>query len=362
MSATHFPITAPIPINSNFTLSADPVGPAHHGVNKLVFHGSGSEYFKIWIVNLALSVITLGVYSAWAKVRTQRYFHANTELAGSRFEYQGLPRSILIGRALVAGLFLIAITLAQFGSPIAFVFFVVGIVLIPWLMAGSMRFRAAMASWRGLHFSWTGSTGKVYLLTLKVIGLTLITFGIYYFAAHHRFKRLLIDDLQFGDTAFEGKSTSGEFFGPYWVFGIVTGAGSKLIEFSCKSLAQFVGENAASMAESVLTIGLVYISYKVLSAVLSKIVQNKTTLGNLHLRNTSNASTLISLYAANALMIALTLGLYWPWAGIREMQYRAAHFEVLGDIERLQTTNTSVNSDTAIGQEAAGLFDFDVSF
>ena len=38
------------------------------------FHGSGSEYFKIWIVNVFLTIITVYVFSAWAKVRTKRYF------------------------------------------------------------------------------------------------------------------------------------------------------------------------------------------------------------------------------------------------------------------------------------------------
>ena len=32
------------------------------------FTGKASEYFGIWIVNLFLSLITLGIYSAWAKV------------------------------------------------------------------------------------------------------------------------------------------------------------------------------------------------------------------------------------------------------------------------------------------------------
>ncbi len=34
----------------------------------LSFHGSAGEYFRIWIVNLCFSVITLGICSAWAKV------------------------------------------------------------------------------------------------------------------------------------------------------------------------------------------------------------------------------------------------------------------------------------------------------
>ena len=33
----------------------------------LVFTGSGSEYFRIWIVNLLLMFVTLGIYFPWAK-------------------------------------------------------------------------------------------------------------------------------------------------------------------------------------------------------------------------------------------------------------------------------------------------------
>lgn len=46
------------------------------------FCGSGSEYFRIWIVNLLLTIVTLGIYSAWAKVRTLQYFYRNTQLGG----------------------------------------------------------------------------------------------------------------------------------------------------------------------------------------------------------------------------------------------------------------------------------------
>ncbi|MET2872051.1 DUF898 family protein, partial [Exiguobacterium profundum] len=58
---------------------------------RLRFIGSGSEYFRIWIVNLLLTIVTLGIYSAWAKVRTLQYFYRNTQLAGSSFDYHGSP-------------------------------------------------------------------------------------------------------------------------------------------------------------------------------------------------------------------------------------------------------------------------------
>lgn len=40
------------------------------------FTGTGSEYFRIWIVNWLLTLLTLGIYSAWAKVRRIQFFTA----------------------------------------------------------------------------------------------------------------------------------------------------------------------------------------------------------------------------------------------------------------------------------------------
>ena len=66
---------------------------AHLRSNELpfAFNGSGKEYFGIWIVNILLSIITIGIYSAWAKVRNKRYFNGHTELDGHRFDYHASP-------------------------------------------------------------------------------------------------------------------------------------------------------------------------------------------------------------------------------------------------------------------------------
>src|SRR5437667_6745528 len=68
------------------------------------FSASAGEYFRIWIVNLALTILTLGIYSAWAKVRKRRYFYAHTHIAGESFEYRGRPVAILKGRLIAVAL------------------------------------------------------------------------------------------------------------------------------------------------------------------------------------------------------------------------------------------------------------------
>src|SRR5690606_28413884 len=59
----------------------------------LIFTGDGREYFRIWVVNLLLTLATFGIYSAWAKVRRLQYFDRNTQLAGASFDFHGNPRA-----------------------------------------------------------------------------------------------------------------------------------------------------------------------------------------------------------------------------------------------------------------------------
>src|SRR5262245_3784981 len=83
---------------------AAPETPAGPRTTALGFDGSGSEYFRIWIVNLFLTLATLGVYSAWAKVRKARWFARHTLLLGDRFDFHGDPRRILLGRVVAIAL------------------------------------------------------------------------------------------------------------------------------------------------------------------------------------------------------------------------------------------------------------------
>lgn len=78
------------------------------------FSGNAREYFGIWIVNLFLSVVTVGIYTAWAKVRRLRYSYGNTHLDGHTFDYHARPRQILIGRIIVVAALFVLNLGAQF--------------------------------------------------------------------------------------------------------------------------------------------------------------------------------------------------------------------------------------------------------
>mgnify|MGYP000480286921 FL=1 len=65
---------------------------------ELTFNGKATEFFGIWIVNVLLTIVTLGIYSAWAKVRTHQYFYGNTKIGDDHFSYLATPIQILKGR------------------------------------------------------------------------------------------------------------------------------------------------------------------------------------------------------------------------------------------------------------------------
>ncbi len=126
------------------------------------FKGSASEYFGIWIVNLLLSIVTLGIYTAWAKVRRLRYFYGNTWLDGHNFEYHAKPIQILIGRIIVVVVLVIFNILAEVAPFIALALLIPYFLAFPWLINKAIAFNARMTSYRNVRFSFDGSYGRAF--------------------------------------------------------------------------------------------------------------------------------------------------------------------------------------------------------
>lgn len=63
-----------------------PLPLASHALQTLPvqFNGDARDYFRVWLVNALLTIVTFGIWSAWAKVRTQRWFYGHTQIGGMR--------------------------------------------------------------------------------------------------------------------------------------------------------------------------------------------------------------------------------------------------------------------------------------
>ena len=149
--------------------------PTRHSLH---FEGTGGEYFDIWIVNLALTVVTLGIFSAWAKVRNRRYFYGNTHIDTHAFDYHASPWRILLGRVIALALLLGYSLTAAMAPKAVFAWGLLFLVALPWLVRSSLRFNARNTSYRNVRFDFSGTyTGalKAFVLWPLFTAITLFT-------------------------------------------------------------------------------------------------------------------------------------------------------------------------------------------
>jgi uncharacterized membrane protein YjgN (DUF898 family) len=141
----------------------------------LEFTGSGGEYFRVWIVNLLLSIVTLGFYTPLARRRTAQYFYGHTLLAGSPLEFTAQTRRMLVGFVLFAllyGAFKLASNTGQ--DRVVAVMLLGGALLAPYFWGSAMRFRFNATRWRGVRLQFTASWREVYRSSWPVFAFALV--------------------------------------------------------------------------------------------------------------------------------------------------------------------------------------------
>jgi len=144
------------------------------------FHGQEGQYFRIWIVNVLLGIVTLGLYTPWARRRTVQYFYQNTEMGGGAFEFTAPVRRMLVGFLLFGGLYL-AMNLANqsedsFARLLGSILMVVAVLAAPWLWASAMRFRLKHTRWRGLRLEFAPAIWPLYVASWPLLAIAVLFF------------------------------------------------------------------------------------------------------------------------------------------------------------------------------------------
>ena len=307
------------------------------------FNGKVGEYFGIWFVNLLLSLITLGIYSAWAKVRTERYFYGSTTLAGSSFDYLADPIAILKGR-LIAYAVVIVLVLSSHFLPMLYVLMILALfALMPLIVVLALRFRARNSAWRGLSFRFDRSGGAAYGPFFGWPLLNVVSGTLLYPLMKLRQHDFVVGGHGFGRKRFEFAGDASRYYTPYL---IALGGGVALmllfaIMFSAAIFAGVVGKDLGEGAAGVLGFAMValllvfYGSLFVLGIFLrvryANLLWNNTRLGPHRFESSLRVRDMLWLYAGNLVAIVCTLGLAVPWAMIRLARYRAAHFALIAE-------------------------------
>ena len=178
----------------------------------IIFTGKAKEYFGIWIVNLLLSIITLGIYSAWAKVRRKKYFYQNTLIEGVGFDYHASPIAILKGRIIAFVLFVLYNILAGLNPILAIGLLVAFMVALPWIITRGMLFNARNSSHRGLRFDFDGKYGQAFLIFVLFPILIVLSLGLAFPFVMHRINKFVFEHHKFGTSRFQTAATVKAFY------------------------------------------------------------------------------------------------------------------------------------------------------
>lgn len=399
--------------------------PSAQETHPFEFHGKGGEFFRIWIVNVVLTVLTLGIYAAWAKVRTLRYFYGNTVLNGKPFDFTGNPISILKGNLIFGGIFIIYVITGAIFPPLSIAVILLIGVLSPWLIQKALRFRAHNTVHRNVRFNFRGAVSESYTVYMWMNILIPFTLGLIMPYIQFRQKKFFLGNMGWGNCQANMNGKAGFFykaffksFGALILLVLLAGIAVPIFtamqnrakkEVSAPFVSQFektapvlaqtdsearldqAPEDAAGvnpdlteeerekMRESVHKARergemmvlfiilpfyfLFFLAFIYYNTSITNYSMNVTQWGELgHLESKVRVRDMLWLYFSNGLTVLFSLGLLIPWVQVRMARYRASKTSFIAAGSLDSVAQSIGTGDSAIGDAGADIFDFDIGF
>ncbi|WP_156995432.1 DUF898 family protein, partial [Elstera litoralis] len=239
------------------TAEAEPLALAHT-IN-------GESLAGITFKNALLTILTLGIWSFWAKTRVRRYLWSNIQIAGDPLHYTGtgfeLFKGAIIALLILAVLFVPLGILSTAGyhgivGPIQFLIF---ILLTPLGLFFARRYRLSRTEWRGIR---AGFEGNWKVFAPRAAGLTLLSLFTLGFAEPFRqvyIERYFWNNSYFGTEKFKSSldvSGLGYLYWGIWAFFILimmlsitdlVAIFSNMESLNSKSGAAYAGKRVSSL-------------------------------------------------------------------------------------------------------------------
>ena len=380
------------------------------------FTGTGSEYFRIWIVNLLLILVTLTLYTPWARARKLRYFHGNTLVDGHPLAFHGDPRKMFRGYLLVGIMVLVYSVAGHFSPTAGLIAFLILALVWPALLKSSLQFRLANTSWRGLRFRFTGSVRGAYEALLPLFVPSAIILGLVSMIDPEqqqappawfewamlsvfplmlllgpwlwwRFKKYQHDHYAYAGLETHFKASVGSFFGVFLktigvtlasmlvgglLVGIVVAIGAAVaaaLGLSGSGLGGLMQNKGLVLILLLLAVPLIALGVIAIYGVwipyftsrMQNLVWSKT--GNREFRFQSDLTfrSALKLTVKNWLLIGLTLGLYWPFAAVALARLKLQAMAVLTRVDpQTLIGRATTHEGEAAGDAAGDLFGVDI--
>lgn len=341
------------------------------------FEGEEREYFRLWAGNAALIALTLGLYTPMAKRRRLRYFLGLTEVAGNPLEFTAPWLGLFKGFLVVAGLYLAYAIASESGQHgVVNRFLVAAGLLTPWVWGSARRFRLAHTQWRGVRLRFTATWPEIYiaqwpLVPLAVLlvsapallralaeaatpwhttllGLALAADFALVLACMARLDcncvRLVTLRTQVGHLPCRWRSAGprqGDFLRTWFLaagLGLAVQLATIVLVFAGTGLLGLLitGDSNLELLAGVAVTASLPMAWASWSAAaglrqarIFRQVWDRVAVGDaVRLRCDLDTGAYTRLCLCNAMLCALTLGLWWPWAVVRQYRMRVESITV----------------------------------
>ena len=293
----------------------DATGNPTEPISRMCFDGRSGELFVIFIVNLLLSIVTLGVYRFWARTRIRQYLWRHTSFHDDGIEYTGNGKELFLGflialavlvpiSAIVQAIELLIETKLEEPDnalmALGVVYFAVFMFLVGFALYRARRYRLSRTVWRGIRGAQTGSAVDYARRYLGYVLLTTLTLGFFWPFMNMKLATYRLNHTWFGDRKIGFEGSGRDLFRTFaicWLLVIPTLGGS-------------------------------WFWYK---AAEWRYVAQHTRYEDLRFKAPLKSHQLFWLVISNFLLVTLTLGLAYPYAMIRVGRYIAANLAVIGE-------------------------------
>ena len=338
------------------------------------FTGKATDYFGIWLSNTVLSILTIGIYTAWAKVKRNRYFLGNTIILGDRIEYHATGLMLFKGRLIVAAVIAVYAGISFISPTAQAIMAIAALPFFPWVINRALKFNARMTSWRNVRFDWHGQywgVAKVYFLWPIISVLTLGALAP--MAARAR-REYLANNYGLGRERFGAKTPLKPYYmALLWtiLFGVVlsavfAGVIAALFPYWSDELSASLDASSEfpvwllMIVAPFLAIGPAVIYFQILSR---NIIVSALNLGEVAAFH-SNIHPLWYLWIllSNFFATIFSALLMYPWAQIRAYRYQTEKITVHPMIEIGTFLDIGARSGQAFGEEFGDMQDIGLEF
>ncbi len=346
------------------------------------FNGNWREFAPIAFTNLLLCIVTLGIYTFWARTRERRYLWSNTRFIDDRLEWTGTGLELMIGYGLALLLFGLPVAALQFGlqalilrgypgyaaiSGIMLYFLLLYLIGIAIFRA--LRYRLSRTFWRGIR---GGSHEQGLRFGFSYLWRTLL--GMFLFGLLIPWSMVSLwnkrwNAMSFGPMQFASNARAGPIFARFLLFylspivfimtiGVIFyldmmpaqgGAPLSRGDFRLAALLLFI----AGYLLFVVILGLIALVYY--AAYFRQVVDN-LTLGELSFSFTASTWDWVKLAIGNLLLVVLTLGIGQIFLGYRNWAFFIRHMRAYGEV-RIDALTQSTTREPGQGEGLLDAFD-----